>query len=491
MKKSEFLNQKFPVYIEDPARLTMYGVLVQHFDEIFIGRNEDTQEQYCSFYAKKLLPKLQNYPIRELRVEKLDEVIRDVGRGLEDSTVGKYRFLLWDVIEKAANYGYCENILLGTKYTLTENQLQEYKELRQNGKYKLPKSFTPEQEAAIKEDIMTDPGQSGQKMGIVLLFGTGIRLNEACGVLFGSIKKLFQNRNRRFLFVVESTSGNTNEVKAGSKTANGGRKIPTMDEVEHFIWKRREYLKTKGFTDQEIDKFPVACDGDDYSKHCSSRQLSAAANELFERIGMKAKDIAFLDLALSEDKTAEKLYEKNPTAYLFRRNFATHLFVVGLSMEEIQYVMGHDIEQIYETRAQFGSKESLLAIAEKMARRPLVNEIRPAEQSIELQNGCSTTIDADVKTAVSCKLKPGILRQNSVCREASDRLSVKVETEAKGIQMTLSTYGDGAQKAGESINCLKRYYERYALLPKTTDPEENGDEENIETEKVRKNDHYF
>lgn len=72
----------------------------------------------------------------------------------------------------------------------------------------------------------------------------------------------------------------------------------------------------------------------------------------------------------------EKQFEKDPSAYLFRRNFGTHLFILGLSEAEIQYVVGHDIEDLYETRNEFVNEERLLEIKQKMELRPIFNAIR-------------------------------------------------------------------------------------------------------------------
>ena len=66
-------------------------------------------------------------------------------------------------------------------------------------------------------------------------------------------------------------------------------------------------------------------------------------------------------------------YGKDPTAYLFRRNFGTHLHILGLSEPGIEYVIGHDIDDPYETRNEFVNEEKLFAIKQKMDRRPLVN----------------------------------------------------------------------------------------------------------------------
>ena len=89
----------------------------------------------------------------------------------------------------------------------------------------------------------------------------------------------------------------------------------------------------------------------------------------------------------------EKQFEKDPSAYLFRRNFGTHLFILGLSETEIQYVVGHDIEGLYETRNEFVNEERLLEIKQKMEQRPIFNAI------------CTIpTIDVEPKENIVCSL---------------------------------------------------------------------------------------
>ena len=92
---------------------------------------------------------------------------------------------------------------------------------------------------------------------------------------------------------------------------------------------------------------------------------------------------------------------KDPTAYLFRRNFGTHLHILGLSEPEIEYVIGHDIDDPYETRNEFVNEEKLFAIKQKMDRRPLVNsdlselERIDAGERLQLQHTACVQIPAE------------------------------------------------------------------------------------------------
>ena len=50
---------------------------------------------------------------------------------------------------------------------------------------------------------------------------------------------------------------------------------------------------------------------------------------------------------------------------------------MGLTEAEIQYIMGHDIEDPYESRNDFTNEDKLYQIKRKMELRPLVNTMEP------------------------------------------------------------------------------------------------------------------
>ena len=76
-------------------------------------------------------------------------------------------------------------------------------------------------------------------------------------------------------------------------------------------------------------------------------------------------ELAFLDEELSEENTAALLKEKEPTAYLLRRNYATQMCILGLTNAEMQYLMGHDVEDAYESRNEFVDSERIYIMYQK------------------------------------------------------------------------------------------------------------------------------
>lgn len=175
---------------------------------------------------------------------------------------------------------------------------------------------------------------------------------------------------------LKTTGYDTSAGKLGGKTRNADRIIPVPDKVAMLIHARRQYIESQ--LNKSIDDYPIVCNNDRWEVRCSARELTNAARILFQSIKIKAVQMASISEDLQDEPISQKdslPFEdrKDPTAYLFRRNWGTHLHILGLSKPEIEYVIGHDIDDPYETRNEFVNEEKLFAIKQKMDRRPLVN----------------------------------------------------------------------------------------------------------------------
>ena len=121
-----------------------------------------------------------------------------------------------------------------------------------------------------------------------------------------------------------------------------------------------------------MEEQPIACVGSDYGHRAGAHQITAAGRQLFRSIGMDRRQLAYIDMDLADPHMQD--YEKDPSVYRFRRNFGTYLHILGLSEAEIQYVLGHNIEDIHLTRSDFMDEDKLYAIKQKLKRRPLLND---------------------------------------------------------------------------------------------------------------------
>ncbi len=353
-------------------------------------RKEQTRRQYDRDFKAKIFPALPDHDHRAIdsyTKEDYDAAISQIAESGQaapgepfkpyaESTLQHFRHLIKVVVEAASAQGYCQNVLWGSQFSLPEEPSEREKV---SARTKLKKSLLPKEESLAVSQLMRDPAQCGQHMGLLMMLACGLRNNEACGVNYGDVKPIGAT-DFCLLWVYKSTMRESNALKSGGKTPNADRLIPMPALVVDFLEKRKTFLQLRGYAEEEIARMPIACVGDQYSLRCASPDLTAAGREVLRQIKLNATQLAQIDAELANQATAEVLAEKDPTAYLLRRNFATHLSLLGLTESEIQYVLGHEIESGYEARNEFVNEEKLLAICHKMARRPFLNPPQPPKQ---------------------------------------------------------------------------------------------------------------
>jgi hypothetical protein len=105
----------------------------------------------------------------------------------------------------------------------------------------------------------------GAAVGLLLMFGLGLRNAEACGLNYGDIKPLRGYNNCYVAWIYKSTKIGTNELQSGGKTINTGRIIPVPKKIYDFIYRRKmciyrklqEHPETKQQKKYEIDSMPI------------------------------------------------------------------------------------------------------------------------------------------------------------------------------------------------------------------------------------------
>ena len=370
---------------------TFYGIYHDYsedFEEHW--KADSTQRSNYLRYCNQIIPLLPNHdetPISAYTQEDYDAVIQAlIKRGQDtkskqylpykESTLQDFRRLIYYVVEIAARHGECDNVLwessLNPEVTTQSAEVKASQAL-------LSKSLTIPQEQAVAEALLSDPLQSGQNMGLLLMYALGLRNAEACAVDFGDIKPMQTHPECPVVWIYKTTGYDTSVGKLGGKTRNADRIIPLPDKVAALIRARRQHMESQ--LNKLVDDYPIVCNNDRWDVRCSARELTNAARALFQSIKMKAVQLASVTEYLQEEPETSNdslPFEdrKDPTAYLFRRNFGTHLHILGLTEPEIEYVIGHDIDDPYETRNEFVDEEKLFAIKQKMDGRPLVNSDR-------------------------------------------------------------------------------------------------------------------
>ena len=383
------------------GQLTFFGVLKRYYEQVAVQWNKQTQASYMTHYDQFLLPELNEKPLSEITREEFEEVI---GRIEEKLTKAKrkspkaqldhYRVLIRRVTKTAYEKGVCADILWGTPFVERKPKDDSDATIRTRQR----RSLSVAEEVKVFQQIMLDPKQKGERMGLALMFSLGLRNAEACGVDFGDIRPLESHSDCFCALIYKTTEKNSAKRKEGGKTGNAIRAIPIPSALHELIQGRREYIMqevrsgrisfdglTKDCTDEELvrilDALPIACVGQQLTEGCTSHHLTMAAKELFQRdVQFDETLIRQIELELrGEENVRNDILEKEATAYLFRRNFGTRMYQLGLTEAEIQYLIGHDIEIKQETRNSYRNEEKLYPIHQKMSRRFLLNPVETEE----------------------------------------------------------------------------------------------------------------
>ena len=214
-----------------------------------------------------------------------------------------------------------------------------------------------------------------------------------------------------------------------------------------------EYLRENGLEEDIcVDELPVVCKGyysvdGNYQKRATAQDITDTAKTLFAEIGMEPRQLAYLENELAQNNLAQIVNEKDATAYLLRRNYATHLSILGLSVAEIQYLIGHDVEDAYEVRNEFVDDDRLHQMAEKLRKRPLLNHIEDRNETL---NVC---IEPGDEVRITIKGK-----------EPMDGIKVKVSEKDSGKDgnVTVSYYLDNCKHDyGRAVDITKEYHRLY------------------------------
>ena len=443
------------------SEYTFCGALEYRYLHIAKNWNTDTRKKYEREYNSIILPALKNHndkSIREYTKEDYEEAIglikekgyeKDgVRRRYSDSTIHHFENLIYYVVFQSGVYGLCEDVLWGTKFVLGfPNEESEIEE-----RVVLKKSLTIEQEKRFAKEVLYDSTEYGAIVALLLMWALGLRNAEACGLNYGDIKPLEGHRECFVIWIYKSTKIKSAELQSGGKTHNAGRIIPIPDKVMAFLDERKrmlqKMLESQGRTDVNIDALPICCNGyidfdtEDYLERCMTDHVTNAARDVFERAGITSKQLAYLDAELSEGNTAKILKEKDPTAYLLRRNFATQMCILGLSTSEMQYLIGHDVEDAYESRNEYVDSDRIYSMYLKLRQRELLNET----------NGSN-------KTEI-CIRGIGPSKVHISANEPTDSIHVRISDSSK----TASTrwYEETQTPSpGREINILGIYQDRY------------------------------
>ncbi len=379
---------------------------------------------------------------------------------------------LWSNLRSLYNYlvfiGVCKvSLFWGSKTRIKEESTEEDKNIVEF--VKLQKSLSPLAEKSIFESVMQNPEQDGEYFGVALMFGLGLRNAEACGARFSDVVKINGTSEFYALRVIVTVS--QKELKLGGKTKNTFRYVPIPDKLKELIDKRLELIKNSEYysiLSSEKNSFntmnlTIACKGNDYDKICSTLDLSLAGKLLLKQAKVDEKTLQFIDNDIYKDA---EVVEKEATAYLFRRNFATMLQILGLTQNEIEYIMGHKIESNTDNRNYFSNMDKLCIIKEKMDNRPLF----VSEYASDITKELISNSDPDFYNPYRQKIKipegfgPGKIVISFQAESPGENVLIGIKSEGKNPQIEYNVFGSMIKRenSNRTNSVLRVVHHEYA-----------------------------
>jgi hypothetical protein len=136
---------------------------------------------------------------------------------------------------------------------------------------------------------------------------------------------------------------------------------------------------------------------------------------------------------------------------------------LGLTEAEIAYVIGHDIEDPYETRNEFVNEEKLYRIKLKMDQRPLVNELDANALPQVVVAGQRVIVDGLAKLqfpAAHTKVKLHLS-----AKESADAVRVKLISHPKSLctRKECDFYTSIPSEFERTVDVRKQYHRLYRI----------------------------
>lgn len=305
-------------------------------------------------------------PISDFDDIYIDSILRDLQKKfhLSQSTIDStYRHLIVDPYLK---YNEKEKHFTRSSYGRAFNFSYEETESFESALSLIPKSFSPEIDKKAQKKLFKDFKADGEKIGLAVMYSLGTRENEACAVYYEDI---YESKRFPGMFLVRvgyrTTKINSKKLKSSGKSDNAPRIIPiTKDEADFFL-KRKNWIEE--ITGMPADKLPVVCVKNNLDKGCKTQNLCDYGRVFFEKeLGIRSNDFSGISCELVDNfNTNPDFNEEEPTTYLFRRNFATKLYLADLTKAEREYLMGHEIGDETYNRYDFVDENMLYSIYKK------------------------------------------------------------------------------------------------------------------------------
>lgn len=463
---------KWAVMIDN--KLTFFGVLYKHFDAIADAHHlkQSTRNEYAGEYERHILPRFQNHPLEAYAAEDFEAVIQNIasaGDGCAESTLQRYRMHIKRVIAMAVQHEGMRDPLWGVVF----DEVLKPKQVGQRERRTLPKSFTAQQQCAIGEVIYQSAAEFGDNVGLMLSYEAGLRPKESAGVTYGD---LWEFGDYGVLAIHTSTQGQSCKRHGKLKTKNGYRMTVLGSRAVDIINIKK--AETSRLLDREkgnsaaIMTAPIAGKKDDPLQPHSSTQLSKAFRTILQDVGYDSEEYMAATRVVESEEYADAVRkvtpselgfadERNPTMYIQWRQFCTDMHIVGWNADQIQYAMGHRIENTAIDRRDFRNEDKLKELGEQLNRRPSVNrEVLNQECCTVSGTQLRNNDFHDVRIRVPMQKGKIIIRASS--HEALTPASVKISLPPNVHAVSCKYYArEDASPQNKEVNVLNDYYDDF------------------------------
>ena len=436
------------------GKSTFAGVIVDFFDEMCednYWRAESTRKHYIADYERRVLPFIDEHDQRTIdsytytEYREIISMIRNTGKYSEERILHFMRLMGAVTRMAEKKYGY-PNVLWGTAFELPAS-LDAKEKVREL--ITLKRSLSPKQEIELYRKLTSDVRMSGQSFGVYLMFLFGVRNGEAAAITFSDILESYTEDGFHALVIYKTIESKQHRLVSSGKTKNADRIVPIPEEAYRYLMLRKKYVAEQtGKCVNELEDYPVACVGRDFERNSTPDQIAQAAKVIFAEIGLKPKVLTYLDYEILRGEDPVVVREKDPTSYLMRRNFATQMGIIGMNEPEIQFLLGHDITDAYETRNEMVSFESLKRMGKKMRERALFYK---SAEDVDLS-------DVDYNVEVAVKDFSAVNLHLDLAEDETVLLRVKSAEPRSSISVRLASY-DGCKLERTEYKTLPEYRE--------------------------------
>lgn len=392
-------NPIFPFRTQSyTGELTYAGVLQKYYIEYDSNSNnvgisagwdaESTTSNYTSDFNNRLIPTInelkgEGTPLSELTADDFERVLTILRNRhhYTDVTVDHYRHLILLVYRAGVEHGlYVDKLQWDDTQPLPDN-LDKLPEDERQKIFFIRKSLSTNEELKMLDHFwnLNPETAEGREIGTYFMYVLGTRNNEACGFQFKNIHSLEGHPDIYVADVVQTTQIGSNALKAGGKTSNAPRTLIVPKKLYKFIQERKRYISSE-YPYLDVDELPIVCHNRQFEKRATASELTAYGRELLQKIGISKSQMALLADIITSTEFQDEIYdEKSVTTYLFRRNTATRLYTAGLPLEDIQYWMGHEIEDGSIQRNFYADPDKLAELANNLKRHPVYQMLDEGE----------------------------------------------------------------------------------------------------------------